>query len=89
MTMIVEVSDVYVLRQRVRTGLPPVEGETAVYFIAADGQELDELIGIYREGGLDARIVEQIPAFVEDAEEMTIEFVSFTGPEGQVIEWGN
>ncbi len=89
MEMIVDVSDVYVLRQRVRTGLPPVEGETAVYFIAADGQELDELIGIYREGGLDARIIEQLPAFVEEAEELFVEFISFTGPEGQVVEWNS
>jgi hypothetical protein len=89
MQMIVDSSEVYVLRQRVRAGLPPVEAETAVYFMAGDEVELDELLDIYRNGGLDARIVEQVPSFVEEAEAMTVEFVSFTGPDGQVMEWNS
>lgn len=77
----------YVLRQRIHVHRPPLQHEATVYFVADSPEQLDYLVGVYQKGGIDGRIIEAGPPSDVYEGGFSVEVVSFTGPDGQVLEW--
>ncbi|MBP6802521.1 MAG: hypothetical protein KA362_00280 [Chloroflexi bacterium] len=88
MTEIIESHPVYILHQRVHTGPPqPGAHDAYFYFLAERSDELEELVGLFRQGKQDGRIIEQVPAGDVYNGDFRVETVSFTDPNGQALDW--
>lgn len=80
----------YVLKLIVRSGIPQRKYEGQVIFMAANGDELIELLKLYGAGKMDDRIIDKSPpASAYHAPHLIVETIGMYGPHSEHNIWPN